>query len=116
MPLIPDACLEPEEPEMNGEDLLPDPRLTREKWVKIAGDQDLLFADGLDDAIIGVGHRCGQVAVVVYDVDLVYKAIQAQGLDYDDAVEWAEVNTFGGWGGDRTLMWVETSPGTNEYR
>lgn len=84
--------------------------MTREEWVEIAGDEDLLFADGLDDAIIGVGGRCGQVAVVVYDVSLVYKAFQAQGMDYDDAVEWAQFNTFGGWVGDRTPMWVETAP------
>ena len=84
--------------------------MTREEWVEEAGDEELLFADGLDDAISGVGNRCGQVAVVVYDVDLVYKAFQDQGLDYDDAVEYAQFNTFGAWVGERTPLWVVTKP------
>lgn len=83
--------------------------MTREEWVELSGDGELLFADGLDDAIIGVGSRCGQAAVVVYDVEKVYKAFQASGLSYDDAVEWAQFNTFGAWIGERTPMWVETS-------
>lgn len=82
--------------------------MTREEWVELAGDGELLFADGLDAAIIGLGSRCGQAAVVVYDVDRVYRAFQDQGMDYDDAVEWAQVNTFGAWVGERTPMWVET--------
>ena len=81
--------------------------MTREEWVELSGDGELLFADDLDDAILGVGSRCGQVAVVVYDVDKVYKVFQGQGLDYDAAVEWAQFNVFGSWVGERTPMWVE---------
>ena len=84
---------------------------TRAEWIDLSGDEELLFMDGLDDAIIGVGNRCGQEgAVVVYDVEKVYRAYREQGMSHAEAVEWAETNAIGAWVGDCTPMWVDTGP------
>ena len=31
------------------------------------GEDEAMTADGFDDAIIGIGHRCGQPSLIVYD-------------------------------------------------
>ena len=38
----------------------------------------MLKADGLDAAIIGVGHRCGDPSVIIYDIDLAIKIVQKE--------------------------------------
>ena len=69
-------------------------------------DNKLLYADGLDDAIVGVGYRCGKDAVVCYDSDKVIEILQGQGMSYEEAQDWAEFNVFGSWVGEKTPMWV----------
>lgn len=84
--------------------------LTHEEWVELSGEDGLLFAKGLDAAIIGIGRRCGEAAAVVYDVNKVYKILQeTEGLDYIAAVEHVEYNIFGGWVGEQTPVWVDTA-------
>lgn len=71
---------------------------------------DMLKADGLDDAIIGIGHRCGQPDLLVYDTDLVVKLLMdREGWSYDEAVEWMEFNIVGGWHGEGTPIWMYRS-------
>lgn len=41
--------------------------VTREQLVELTDDSNLFFADGFDDAILGVATRCGQPTIVVYD-------------------------------------------------
>ena len=80
----------------------------REECVEMSGDDELLFADGFDVAIIGVGTRCGQRDVVVYDVDLCIQVLmERDGMTYEDAAEFISFNTVGAWVGDRTPMYVK---------
>ena len=56
---------------------------------------DLLFADAYDDAIIGVcgGFDSGRVAYSIPKmIDIAAKELS---VDYDEAVEWLDYNTFG---------------------
>jgi hypothetical protein len=66
-----------------------------------------LTADGFDEAIIGIGHRCGQIPLVVYDVEKCISILmEREGWPRDDAVEFFEFNTAGAWAGDGTPIWL----------
>lgn len=68
---------------------------------------EALFADGLDDALIGVGYRCGQVALAVYDVEKAAQVlVKRDGLSYGEAMEFLEFNTIGAWVGEHTPIWM----------
>lgn len=65
-----------------------------------------LFADGLDEALVGVARRCGQPTLAVYDYEKVVEVFVGQGMTYEDAVEWVEFNVVGAWLGENTPVWL----------
>lgn len=67
---------------------------------------DALFADGFDDAIVGIGERCGQEAVVVYDTESCIRSLEAQGLEHDEAAEYFYFNVAGAWVGPTTPLFL----------
>lgn len=76
----------------------------REDLVEQFGDEELLFADGYDKAIVGVdrNHR------VVYDTNKMLEVLfHDAGMPYDEAQEWLEFNVFGAYVGDRTPVYIE---------
>tara|TARA_Y100001938_G_scaffold140962_1_gene209996 strand:- start:5021 stop:5266 length:246 start_codon:yes stop_codon:yes gene_type:complete len=77
----------------------------REKLCEYFGD-DLLFANGYDDAIIGVcgGHDSGRVAY--YIPKMVEIAANNLSIDQDEALEWLEYNTFGAYVGNNTPIYI----------
>ncbi len=73
----------------------------------INGDEELVFADGLDDAIVGVGVRCGQPNVVVYNVQKVIDILMTRDeMSHEEAEEFFSFNIEGAWIGERTPMWL----------
>lgn len=59
--------------------------------------------DGLEKAFIGVLRRYGQdMPVALYDYDKCMRILMSQGMEEDEAAEWIEVNTLGGWVGEST--------------
>ena len=70
--------------------------------MELTGDDSLLFADGFDDAILGVIERCGQPPVVTYDRDRCIEILMSQGMDYSAAMEHFDFNVSGAWSGERT--------------
>jgi len=59
--------------------------------------------DGLEKAFIGVLRRYGQdMPVTLYDYDKCMRILMSQGMEEDEAAEWIEVNTLGGWAGEST--------------
>lgn len=66
-----------------------------------------LFIDGHDNAIIGVGQRCGQLALAVYDNAIIRSTLMAEGMDEMDAIEFFGFNILGGWYGENTPILVE---------
>ncbi len=76
---------------------------TREDLVELTGDDELLFADGFDDAILGTVERCGQPPVVIYDRAKCLTILMTRdGLTADEAEEFFAFNTEGSWVGERT--------------
>jgi hypothetical protein len=74
----------------------------------VAQHNDLaLFLDGHDNAIIGVGQRCGHLALAVYDNALIRANLMAEGMDETDAIEFFDFNILGGWHGTHTPILME---------
>ena len=70
---------------------------------------DVLFADGFDEAIIGITRRCGMEDVVAYDYSKAVEIlIERDGMDYSEAVEYMEFNVVGGYVGEFTPIFIET--------
>lgn len=72
----------------------------RKRLVEQTGDENLLFADGFDSAIMGVEY--GPVNRVAYDASKVIKALMKQGMDYEQAYEFYEFNIRDAYVGERT--------------
>jgi hypothetical protein len=67
--------------------------------------EDVMFADGLDKAIIGFEPNLWKV---VYSRNLVVDIlIDRDGMGPDEAIEFAEFNIFGAMMGEKTPLWVE---------
>jgi hypothetical protein len=67
--------------------------------------EGLLFADGFDDAIIGIAERIGMEPVVAYDINKIIE-ILARDMPKEDAVEYFEFNILGAYMGERTPVFV----------
>ena len=64
-------------------------------------NESMLFADGLDEALIGYIERAGTPTIACYDK---YKCIEilARDMTYEDAVEYFYYNTIGAYVGENT--------------
>jgi len=77
----------------------------RDRLIKQYNDDELLFADGFDEAIIGI--TLGTLNRVVYDASLMATKLVADGkMDYPDAWEYLDFNTFQAYVGERTPVYV----------
>ena len=66
------------------------------------GDEELLFADEYDDAIIGVVYAFGGDAKVLYDRDKCIEILMDEGLSHEDAEDHFCFNVEGSYVGERT--------------
>lgn len=69
-----------------------------------ADTDNILFADGLDEAIIGFEPNLWRV---VYSRNRCIEIIAAEGMSTEDALDYLEYNTFNTYMGDNTPLWVE---------
>jgi|TARA_R100001530_G_scaffold81245_1_gene56681 hypothetical protein len=67
-----------------------------------AYDEEIAFWEGCDEALVGVGERCGCPPVAVYDDEKLLECFMQQGMGYDEAREWIDFNLSGAWVGKRT--------------
>lgn len=67
--------------------------------------EGLLFADGFDEAIIGVAERIGMEPVVAYSVGAILQ-ILARDMSEDEAFEYFEFNILSAYVGERTPVFV----------
>jgi len=67
---------------------------------------EFVYADGFDDAIIGVELYTGHQKIV-YSVDKCLKILEKD-MSEDDAFEYFEFNVAGSYVGDQTPLWIET--------
>lgn len=67
--------------------------------------EDLLIADGYDDAIVGVSSK----EIVVYSINKIVEILMAEGMTDEEALEFFDYNIEGSYVGEKTpiYMWVE---------
>jgi hypothetical protein len=76
------------------------------EWVSEYNDE-ALFADGFEDAILGIAERCGQPMLVVYDAwKCVEILVRRDGMDPEEALEFLQFNTLGAWVGENTPLFL----------
>ena len=81
--------------------------MTRDEIVEMTGDDEMLFADGLDDAIMGVVWRCGAPnPVVCYSIEKCIENLTVD-MDRDEAEEYFWFNTAGAYVGDYTPVFLD---------
>jgi hypothetical protein len=74
-----------------------------EVYQDIIGDEEILTADGFDDAIIGLDSKSLRI---IYDTDIMVSILMEQGMEEMDAVEHLEYNVFNAWVGDQTPIYM----------
>lgn len=67
-------------------------------------DDDLLKADGFDDAIIGVDERTMRL---IYSVSKCIEILMKEDMDEDEALDYFYYNVSGSWVGEQTPIWCE---------
>lgn len=73
--------------------------------------EDILKADGFDDAAIGVAERCGQPAILVYDAEKCISILMKRDkMTREEAEEFFSFNTEGAWVGKKTPAYVWKLP------
>ncbi len=73
-------------------------------------DDDLLWADGLLNAVIGIATRADGLRVVCYSVDKVIETLMKRdGMTEEEAYEFYEFNIACAWVGDKTPIFVEAT-------
>jgi hypothetical protein len=79
--------------------------MTLEQILEIFPEEELLKADGFDDAIIGVEQT--QLRLV-YDIDKMRNIlIEKEGMTFEDAMEYLDYNVFGAYVGEQTPLYVQ---------
>lgn len=68
-------------------------------------DEEILKADGFDDAIIGIDEQSMRL---IYSVSKCIDVLeQQQGMEFNDAIEHFNYNVSGSYVGPKTPIWCE---------
>jgi hypothetical protein len=80
----------------------------REQIIELYGghtEEGILFADGLDDAIIGI---CPNSLRLIYSrTEVIRIFMEDDEMSEEDAIEHAEYNTFGAYVGEQTPIFID---------
>jgi hypothetical protein len=75
----------------------------RQDLVDLVGDEELLFADGFDNAIIGVDVVNNRV---VYSYGKMLEILILEDMTEEDAIEHLEFNVVNAYVGERTPIYI----------
>lgn len=75
----------------------------RQEIESIFQGEELLFADGFDDAIIGVEPDSVRV---IYDRNRMVEILMEDGMEEEEAIEFLEYNTWGAYVGEHTPIYI----------
>jgi len=78
----------------------------REELVERFGDDELLFMDGYDDAIIGICKQCSGETVVAYSYEKVIEVSMRDDMTMEEAIEHFEYNQLGSYMGSKTPVFI----------
>jgi hypothetical protein len=71
-------------------------------------DEEIILADGFDDAFVGYAERCGMGPVAVYDREKCIEVLVKDLLfgSHEEAEEYFDFNVVGSYVGERTPMFI----------
>ena len=72
---------------------------------------DILLADGLEDALIGIASQFNTVFAVYDSAKCIQILIERDGMSYEEASEFLEFNTLGAWVGKHTPAFMVPTEG-----
>jgi hypothetical protein len=75
-----------------------------EKIVEQFQDEEILKADGFDDAVIGIEESSMRL---IYSVEKCINILMKQGMDMTEAVEYFDFNVSGSYVGEKTPIWCD---------
>lgn len=75
-----------------------------EKILEQYQDEEILKADGFDNAVIGIDMPSMRL---IYSVEKCINILMEQGMDMTEAVEYFEFNVSGSYVGEKTPIWCE---------
>ena len=78
----------------------------RDDLVDTFDEEELMFADGFDDAILGV---CSSSYRVIYSVEKMIKILMEEGMEYIDAIEHLSFNVVNAYVGEKTPIYSTIS-------
>ncbi len=93
--------------------------LTRDAIVDATDDDEMLFMDGFDNALVGYTdpRPCGVPALPIYDywamVDILTTEVDdedSEAMEFDEAVDYLEFNVVSAWIGERTPIIINRPP------
>ena len=67
-------------------------------------DEEILKADGFDDAVIGIDTGTMRL---IYSVTRCVEILIVGGMDMNDAIEYFDFNVRGSYVGDKTPIWCD---------
>jgi hypothetical protein len=68
--------------------------------------EGIMFADGFDRAIVGVGRTFDGLLCAVYDIDKIIQILMKDGMNYDEAHEFFDYNIAGSYVGEQTPIFM----------
>jgi len=79
-----------------------------EELIEMYGEEaeNMVLADGLDKAFVGVAFCFGEKIRAVYDIDKIIEELQEQGMSHEDAQEYFDYNIAGAYEGDQTPIFM----------
>lgn len=69
-------------------------------------DEEILCADGFDEAIVGVVH-VGSNSIALYDIEKCIEILMRDDMTYEDAVDYFYYNVLGSYVGEKTPAFAE---------
>lgn len=77
--------------------------MTLQEILEFYPEEELLKADGFDDAVIGIDPESMRL---VYDRNKMFDILVKQDMSMEEAVEYLEFNTFCAYVGEKTPIYI----------
>ena len=82
--------------------------MNKQEWLCEDVGEELMFWEGLDDAIVGTTLNKDCATIVVYDHDKCIQCLMEHGMNHIDAIEFFDYNILGAYIGELTPEIIRT--------
>lgn len=76
---------------------------TKEWILETLDEEEILFVDGFDDAIVGFDHASFRV---IYDVQIMCMILAEEGMDEEDIMDHLNFNVLNAYVGEKTPIYM----------